>query len=64
MEYMDKSKAFRHRKEQIGNCNVLTQKVTIPTGGEHKVEIFATNRDGNIFSKVKSIMIITFKERV
>ncbi|CAA6819509.1 MAG: High-affnity carbon uptake protein Hat/HatR [uncultured Sulfurovum sp.] len=61
ISYMSQSKAFRNKKEVVGNCTVLEQSIAVPSG-EHVIGFNATNKEGNIVSNTPSITIVNNKK--
>ena len=56
ISYLSQTKAFRHKKEQIKNCTIIEQSISVPSG-KHTIGFNATNKDGNILSNTPTITV-------
>ncbi len=61
IRYLSRTKAFRVKKETIGACMIIEQKISIPSG-EHTISFDATNQKGDILSNRPTITIVNSKK--
>jgi len=63
VQYLSQTRAFREKKEMVGGCIVLEQKLAIPYG-EHNISFNATNKSGDIGSNTDKIKITNKKAQI
>jgi len=61
IRYLSKTKAFREQKKRVGNCSVIVQQISVPSG-KHTIGFNATNAKGNILSNTPTIIIMNNKK--
>ncbi|NEW59720.1 caspase family protein [Sulfurovum sp. bin170] len=60
IKYLSRTKAFREKKETIGACTVIEQRISVPSG-RHTIAFDATNQKGDILSNKPTITIVNNK---
>ncbi|TQV62446.1 MAG: hypothetical protein FNT15_06865 [Sulfurovum sp.] len=63
IRYLSQTRAFREKKEMVGGCIVLEQKLSIPYG-KHIISFNATNKNGDIGSNTDKIKITNKKAQI